>query len=697
MGINNSLLSKYFMRKDRNVADVNLDRKGNKLTLREILTALGEEVPEKFDDIADEPQRIAFRPQNVKPGYVCLVIRAAEDAGFHTFTSKDQYDIAIANGAKLIIMGREQFKGAGLKEEDFPVILVPRLRGKIFKFMYLLRERQQGKVVTITGSIGKTTTKDFCACVAGGQFETYSSYKNSNTIHALARHLLNEKNKHYDVYIQETGAGYPGSVKYASRVMRPDYFIVTNVLNHHMQAYGSFERLFKDKVSGDLFLADDGKVIVNYDDKNLKKHRFKHDVISFGIENEDVDYRGINIRQDGSVLRFDVFEKETGKTTPISIEIYGEHNVYNALAAFALGRCLGIEEDNIAEYLKEYETGGVRQKLVNVGGVYVDMDCYNVAEESILSMLKIGENFELKKGGRKIALLGGENKLGLDLHERSEAFGERLAEVAFDQFIFVGRFDDDELALKRYGNAKDIYKGFNKKSDKPNVYLTSIDEVTEYLRGTIKRGDLLMVKGIFLLDFPISVDKVMGTSFSYNLSNYKKSMEKKKADGIDFDVIPELGEAEILNSKITKGLVKVPSRLEGFPVFRIGAGAFRAREGLKKINFENGLKNIGEEAFLECPNLTAIKLPGSVKVIEDKAFMGCTALKEVSLKPGITHIGDDAFKGCESLCSINIPRSVGYIGESAFEGVGDLIVRCRKGSYAARYAKRNGLKTEFIE
>ena len=691
-------LRQYYMKADRNeknASALNYDRKGTKITLRELLGAMGEQVPHKFEDIADVEQNLSLRPQSVKKGDMCLVIRPAEDSGFTTFTTKDQYEIAIEKGACLIIMDRQHFMDNGLDEEAFPVVLVDKLDVKIYKFFWLYRERQQGTVVTITGSIGKTTTKDFCKCVSESRYRTYYSTGNANTIHSMTRHLIEEKNGDYEVYIQETGAGYPGSVRFASRIMRPDYFIITNVLNHHMQAYRRFDRLFNDKVSGDEYLSDDGKVIVNFDDDNLRNHRFIHDVSSFGIKQEDVDYRGINILQDNDILRFDVLERSTGTVTPMEIDIFGEHNVYNALAAFALGRNLGLTSEEISNALKKYSPRGVRQMLVNIGGRYIDMDCYNVAEESIMSMLRIGENFELEEGGRKFALIGGENKLGADLHERSEAFGEQLAEIRFDQFIFSGRNDSDDLALKRYGDALDISKGFSNKCSTPYEYYTTVEDVTKYLQKNVRRGDLLMCKGIFLLDFPISVDLAFGTSFSYHVSTYRKKEYKKENEEFKYNHIEEMGRAEILKRLVKSNKVIIPSEIDGIPVFRVGEGAFKGNRKMKKLRFEKGVRNIGAKAFMDCTGLSAVRMSGTIRVIEDEAFENCSSLTELTLPKRLTHIGEKAFAGCTELKKIFIPDSVGMIGEDAFEGDDNLVILCRKGSYAYDYAEENDIKVEI--
>ena len=132
----------------------------------------------------------------------------------------------------------------------------------------------------------------------------------------------------------------------------------------------------------------DGLIITNFDDERIRTHNFRHNVKSFAVNNEDADYRALDIHQNAEYLCFDVYEKETGDIIPVKINILGRHNVYNALAAFVLGKCLGLSNETIQQDFLGFKAEGIRQNLSNIGGVYLNVDCYNVAEESIMAMLE---------------------------------------------------------------------------------------------------------------------------------------------------------------------------------------------------------------------------------------------------------------------------------------------------------------------
>lgn len=667
------------------------------VTLRKMCKYLGVELPEEYEDIADEPQTVAFRSKRVRPGDICLIIRSAEDFEIKSLTTKDQYELAIEKGAKLIIMGKKDFEKYNLKKENFPVILIDNNNERILRLFSIIRRQQKAKVVMITGSVGKTTTKDLCYTVAKNRLKTFANPRNTNTVHQVAKHLFYKTYDSNEVYIQETGAGYKGSVRFSASMLQPDIFILTNIYKHHLQVYKTLDCLLDDKVSADDYLSENGVIITNYDDENIRNHKFKHSVKSFAVNNEDADYRAVNIRQSQGALCLDIYEKETGETTGVSVKILGEHNAYNILAAFVLGKTLGLSNDEIKEDLSEYRPGGVRQNLSNIGGVHINLDCYNVAEESIISMLRAGEKFELEEGGRKIAVLGGENKLGKNVRERSLDFGAEVAKIKMDKYLFCGTVDTDRKTLNKYGDAASIRKGFMNACDTPNQFSTSVDDIVDFLKNNVKRNDLVMFKGIYYLDMPIAVDKVFGTSFSFKLSNYKENMKRISGSGYKCNLIEEFNELELFNAPVNGGKVIIPEVIKEYQVFRIKEGSFKGKSDISEIDFGKSVKNIGAEAFYGCNGLKELIIPSNVKVIESDAFSNCGNLESVVLQQGVTHISHKAFAGCKKLEKVYIPSTVGMIEEHAFEDCDKLVIICEKDSFAYGYAMDNDISFKIQE
>lgn len=663
-----------------------------KITIRNICLALGIVCPEEYVSIADEPQKLVFRSKNVKPGYVCLIIRSAEEFEAVAITTQGQYEQAVENGAKIIIMGRKAFYDAGLDEKAHPVILVDDIDERVLRFFSIFRARQKAKVVMLTGSVGKTTTKDLCDIVTRNHFKTFASANNRNTVHRTAQHIFNNCDKNNDVYIQECGAGYVDSVRLAASILQPDILILTNVYEHHMQIYRSYENLFGDKVSGDDYLRKDGVVITNYDDENIRKHKFKNKTITFAIDYEDADYRAINIKQFRDELSFDIFEKATGHVSNIKVRMLGRHNVYNVMAAFILGRVLGVSEKDLGEDLLEYKTTGIRQNLVNIGGVYINVDCYNVAEESIMAMLKAGEEFDLDNGCRRIALVGGENKLGAKVYERSSSFGRKLAEVKLDEILFCGVKKRNEAVLNKYGDAINMKKSFDRISNVPSGLSTQVKDMVKFLNKSVKRGDLVMVKGIYWLNMVVAIDKVFGTSFSFDFNDYKDITSKIEARGYIASLIKVFGEVELLDAPVADGKLTIPKKIHGYPVFRVKNSAFKGNTDIKNIDFGKSIKNLGAGAFADCTSVRELNIPSNVKVIEKGVFRRCTNLTSVIISEGLTHISTRAFDGCSNLNDVYIPSSVGMIEENVFRDCPDVTILCSENSFAHKYALKNNIK-----
>lgn len=663
-----------------------------KITLKSLCDGLGIKIPKKFKKIADEPQTVAFRSKRVKPGDICLIIRSAEEFKASGMTSKDQYELAIQNGAKIVIMGKNDFKKTGLNEKKLPVILMDNNNERILHLFSSIRKQQNAKVVMITGSIGKTTTKDICYAVTKNRFKTFANKRNTNTPHQVAKHLFYNTNPNNEVYIQETGAGFRDSVRFSASMLQPDIFILTNVVGHHLQVYKTFENIFKEKVSADDYLSNDGVIITNFDDINIRKHNFKHKVISFAIEYENADYRALNIQQNRDYLTFDILESATGRITKVGVNILGEHNVYNILAAFVLAKVLGISETDFQNDIAQYRSEGVRQNLVNVGGVYINLDCYNSAEESIMSMLEAGEKFKLESNGKKYAIIGGENKLGKQVIQRSEAFGKKLAKIKMDKFLFCGTSDRSIKALNYYGDAGSIKKTFEKVSNVTCEFSTSVEDIERFLKENVNRNDLVLFKGVAWLDMPIAIDRVFGTSFSFSLSNYKETMEQIYDEKNTANLIKEFGKVELVSVSIDDGVVNIPDYVNSYPVFRLADNIFENNDEISEIFFGNELMNIGKKAFYNCSSIKHILISENIKIIEDQAFGECTGLKEVILKEGVTHIGEKAFEECKNLEKIHIPSTTGLIEKNAFNNCDKVTIMCRAKSYAHDFAIKNNIK-----
>jgi len=301
---------------------------------------------------------------------------------------------AMKNKVSVIFIPEKAFRASHLNENSYPVIFTDNWLKRLSMLYSAIRCSYRARTVAITGTVGKTTTKEFMSAVIGKEQKLFCNNGNRNSFLTVAKHITEDLTDEYDTYIQEIGAGTPQSIEKSGAMLNPDYFVILNVKKHHLNTYKTFDSLFADKTSVDKHMPAHGIIIANYDDEALASHSFTHPVISFGIHTkENVKYRASNISEKGGVLSFDILSET--ETYSLSINILGKHNVYNAMAAFILAKELSIPTEKIINNLALYQTSGIRQNYQNTGGYHLYVDCYNVAFDSILAGIHTIEDFPL--------------------------------------------------------------------------------------------------------------------------------------------------------------------------------------------------------------------------------------------------------------------------------------------------------------
>ena len=680
------------------VSEDSLVIRGQKqITIRKICKIMGIPVPKRFVKIQDEINNdIVLGPTALMKKDCIYFYLYNDDENFVSYLKK-----AKKVKAKAIFVEKSMFESLGLSLRKYPnAILLDDKIEQIGAVYSAIKDSYDLKTVTITGSVGKTTTKQFVSALLKAKFRTYVNAGNLNSYMSTANHIVNKIGNRFDMYVQEVCAGAPGYVRKAAAMLKPDVFVFLNVEAHHMNHYKTFENVFNDKVSLDNYLKDDGIVIANFDDENIAKYPFKHKVISFGINTEkEVDYRAVNIRQNREFVEFDILHK--GESRHVKVQILGEFNAYNITAAYIVAKLLNVEEDKIDQAFAGYRNTGVRQNFVNIGGRLLCVDCYNACEASILASAKITDHFPLSDEGEKIAVLGGENKLGdltVPVHKR---IGSALTEIkGVDEYAFLGTSSKKFADIEMLGDAVSMYSGFEEANqDCKGSLITDFETLHGYLKEKLQPGNFLMFKCQLELDATVAIDKILGTSFSYENSYYKENSVKIETKEWKAHTIKTLGETELLEFKAapTDGAVVIPDTLKGYPVFRLCRNLFRGNTDITTVEFGKTLKNIGRAAFFECTNLKNLVIPSNVLMIESGAFGRCSGLETVRIEEGCLHIAQNCFRNDSMLKEVYIPKSVLNIEAHVFEGCPNVAIYCHKGSFAEQYAIENNLKYFYME
>ena len=352
---------------------------------------------------------------------------------------------AVKNGAKCVMCERlpDGFSG------DY--ILVEDTIKAISDMATACRERIDPFTVGVTGSVGKTTTKEFISYVLAEKYPTHKSGGNFNTVYGISLTLAALSSIHRAV-VAEMGMSALGEISQLTRIARPNVGAITNVGTAHLEALGSRENICKAKLEITEGLKEDGTLIYNGDEPLLweKRETFPKN-LSFGITNEEVDIFGKNIRteKDGTVFDLVYLGEEI---KDVRLPTFGNHNVYNALAAFGTGKMADLTEEEIRRGLANYRPSGMRQKIYENNGYTIIEDCYNASPESMKASLSVLA--ELGKNRRTVAVLGEMRELGEKSHQLHKDVGKCVASLGVDRLYTYGE-EALEIAVGALENGMD--------------------------------------------------------------------------------------------------------------------------------------------------------------------------------------------------------------------------------------------------
>ena len=342
------------------------------------------------------------------------------------------------------------------------------------------------KTVAVTGSVGKTTTKEFLSAVLDRNFNLYKTEGNFNSTIGMPMSML-ELSQRNDAAVFEMGMSGLGEIEYMSEAAQPDVAVITNIGSSHLEMLGSRENICRAKMEITTGLKDGGTLFLNGDEPLLQGHESdRYNVRYFGMKNEECDYFASNIRNTETGLIFDM-RTPTSEYKDIEINLAGSHNVYNAMVAFSVGLRMDMAEEAIREGLLSYRAAKMRQNIYNVGGITVIEDCYNASPESMNAAINVLGDTAKAKGGRMIALLGDMRELGTTTATLHRGVGSYLAEKKADFLFTYGELSSQNLADGALNNGMDEKQIFRNP-------VTDAEAVGKKLLSVLKDGDVLLVK-----------------------------------------------------------------------------------------------------------------------------------------------------------------------------------------------------------
>ncbi|MFW6035123.1 MAG: UDP-N-acetylmuramoyl-tripeptide--D-alanyl-D-alanine ligase [Halothermotrichaceae bacterium] len=345
---------------------------------------------------------------------------------------------------------------------------------------YYRRQLDQIKIIAITGSAGKTSTKDMTAGLLSQQYHVAKTEGNLNNYYGLPLTILNLSDE--EIAVLEMGMSRIGEIKLLTDIARPDIGIITNVAATHLETLGSVDNVARGKSELIKGLAAGTTAILNYDNKYVKKMNqvFKgKNIIYYGLS-EKADIYADNIKIN-STTSFNL--NYQGDSKDILLNKPGEHNIYNSLAAVAVAREFGVSWDKIAAALENIEFSALRWDVRNLGNnVKVINDTYNANPLSMRAAVNTAVNMAKK---RLIVVLGAMLELGDREEEEHKNLGEFISNNNINILMTVG--ETASLIAKAA-----VSNGMNSK----NVYcFDNNTDIAEKLKDILKDNDTILVKG----------------------------------------------------------------------------------------------------------------------------------------------------------------------------------------------------------
>ena len=340
------------------------------------------------------------------------------------------------------------------------------------------RSQFHPKVVGVTGSVGKTTTKQMTYAAIAGFGNTIKTEGNQNNELGLPRTMF-RIGKETQYAVVEMGMSHAGEIERLSKCARPDVGIITCIGVSHIGNLGSQENICKAKLEICAGLPEGAPLVLNGDDPFLRKAVLPDHVrpVWFSLGDENADVCALSIQQDEKGMSFVLEDHEEG-TFLVKIPAMGRHNVANALAAYCAATRLGLNARRVIAGLADFEQTGMRQKVVHVRGVDVIEDCYNANPDSMKAALAMFREYPCK---RRFALLGDMLELGDISRAAHEEVGRQAVENKVDYLVTYG---EQAKRIAVVAAAKGL----------PTLHADTYAQAAEALLNKMQPGDALLVK-----------------------------------------------------------------------------------------------------------------------------------------------------------------------------------------------------------
>ena len=425
--------------------------------------------------LSQEVSGVVIDSRKVQPGYLFVAIDG-ERVNAHKFIPD-----TVKAGAMCVVSHED------LGETDFPYILVESTGQALLDIAKLYRDSFDMKVVGITGSVGKTSTKEMIASVLAQKYHVHKTLGNFNNEWGLPITIF-DMPEDTEVAVLEMGVNHFGEMRRLSSVASPDICVITNIGIAHLEFFKTREGILQEKSQMIQDMKNGGSIILNGDDDLLSKMSPVKGVtpVFFGM-GDNCAFRADNIEPQGLRGTSCTITLKDGSSFDCLVPVPGIHMVSNAVAGAAVGYTLGLTADEIKAGIESLPSIPGRNHIIETNHMIILDDCYNANPVSMKASIDVLATAE----GRKIAVLGDMGELGENEKKLHYEVGEYLAKKEIDVLFCAGELSEE------------IAKAAQKESKTCEVYyFKTRDALLEQLLPFLKKGDTVLVKASHFMEYP---------------------------------------------------------------------------------------------------------------------------------------------------------------------------------------------------
>lgn len=456
------------------------------LSLKNIAAAIGGQLKNAQNaDCNKEAQGVDIDSRKIEKDYIFIATKGEKVDG-HSFVN----DVAKKGALGAIVETDGDY--------ELPYIVVDNSFDALKKLAAFYRSRLNIPIIGVTGSVGKTSTKEFIAGTLSAKYKVLKTFGNHNNEVGMPLTLLSIKEEH-EIAVVEMGISDFGEMERLASISKPDTCVITNIGQCHLEKLIDRDGVLSAKTKMLDYMNPDGLTLLNGDDDKLitvKKNNNREPKF-FGI-GENNDYYATDIEEKGllgSEAVFVIKKSDTELRYEVKVPLPGRHMVSNALAAWAVAEEFGLTPDEIIKGISEVKATAGRSNIIDTGKYIVIDDCYNANPVS----MKAAVDLLMSANSRKVAILGDMFELGENSGKLHYSVGEYCGQSDVDVLVAIGEL------------AKNIYDGAIEKDINSSIlkyYFKNKEQALEELPDILKEKDSVLIKASNGMKFNVIVNKL---------------------------------------------------------------------------------------------------------------------------------------------------------------------------------------------